>query len=507
MIRYMVKNMMLSDNKTIAVYKTLGYSNKVIIGIYLKLYTSLVFLGGVLGAFFSRLISDAFTRMNYNNLGVTGSGSVLTAGILCVTVIVIFSMLCVYLVVKKTKYIRPMEVFQQTAIKAGKNLKGSKKIISFSPLSMALRMMNRDKKNTVIIVLTCIMSAYCVNFAATAFPMIQGMQEKNYYWIGFDKHDVSMEYTAIDGFDGFIEKVGAMEEVKRIIPTSTDEGLSLAWEPGMADTILSIMLYDSFEDIDMSVLEGRNPRYSNEIAIGNMVAKQLNKHVGDYINVFFHGDKKVSLLICGTFQSFYDLGRSCRLLGSTFTEHGVEFSYSEASIYLKDGYKKEEFLVKANAEFNKQAKFIDRSLKYENIMNMITGPQMQSIGPFMVLALLLGGLNIVAIVYLKNKDSKKTYSIYKAIGYSSHHLMKVNLCYVFLISLGSLLVTIPLFIFAFPKMMVLAMSFLGFKEYVVTYDIGILVLSNLLALLVYLTSGLITSKSLYQNPISDLTCE
>jgi ABC-type lipoprotein release transport system permease subunit len=351
------------------------------------------------------------------------------------------------------------------------------------------------------------MSAYCVNFAATAFPMIQGMQERNYYWIGFDKHDVSMEYTSSEGFDETVQKIVTMPEVQRIIPTTTDTGLSLAWEPGMDDTILSIMLYDTFEDLEMTVLEGRNPRYSNEIAIGNAVAEQMNKHIGDYIDVYFEGDKKMSLLICGTFQCFYDLGRSCRLLGSTLTENGVDFTYSEASIYLNKGYDLKAFLDKANAEYNNQAKFIDRSLKYDNIMNMITGPQIQAIGPFMVLALLLGGLNIIAIVYLKNKDAKKTYSIYKAIGYSSHHLMKVNLYYVLLIALASILITVPLFIFVFPKMMVLAMSFLGFKEYVVTYDVLVLILSNVGALLIYLASGLLTSKSLYENPIADLTCE
>lgn len=507
MIRYMVKNMLLSDTKTIAVYKTIGYQNHSIIGIYLKFYVGLVLLGGVLGAVLSRLISDAFTKITFQNLGVTSSSGVLASGVLCVTIIVLFVMLCVYLVVKKTKTIRPMEVFSSSTIKNQKKQNKSNKSLGFSPFHMALRMIIRDKKNTMIIMLTCIMSAYCVNFAATAFPMIQGMQEHNYYWIGFDQHDVSMEVRSKQDFDTIIDDLKNQKEVKRVIPTTTDKNLSIPWEPGMDDTILSIMIYESFEAIDMAVLEGRNPKYSNEIAIGNSVATQLNKHIGDYLDVYFEGNKKVSLLISGTFQSFYDMGRSCRLLGSTLKENGIDFSYTEASIYIKEGYSLKEFVAKANSQYENQANFVERKYKYENILNMVTGPQSKAIGPFMILALILGGLNIIAIVYLKNKDSKKIFSIYKSIGYSSNHLMKGNLYYVMIIAFSSIIVTIPLFILAFPKVMLLAMSILGFKEYPVTYDVKILILSNVAALLVYMISGMVSSKSLYENPISDLTCD
>lgn len=507
MIRYMVKNMLLSDTKTVAIYKTIGYQNNIIIGIYLKFYLGLVLIGGLLGAALSRLVSDSFTEVTFKNLSVEKSRGVFTSGLVCIIVILLYVMLCVFLVVKKTKTIRPMEVFRSNTIQLHNRKNNSKSVTGFSPLNMATRMILRDKKNTMIIVITCIMSAFCVNFAATAFPMINGMQENNYYWIGFDQHDVSMENISNNGFHEVINSLRKQKEVKRIIPTTTNEGLSIPWEPGMKDTILSIMLYESFEDINMAVLEGRNPRYHNEIAIGNSVAIQMNKQIGDYLDVYFKGDQKVSLLICGTFQSFFDMGRSCRLLGSTLSENGIDFSYSESSIYLNDGYSVEEFVENANVLYVNKAKFVDRRLKYENIMNMVTGPQSRAIGPFMILALILGGLNIVAIVYLKNKDQRKVFSIYKAIGYSSNHLMKANLFYVFIIALVSLLITVPLFILGFPLMMTYAMSFLGFKEYPVTYDVMTLILSNLGALLVYLMSGMVSSKSLYENPIEDLTCE
>lgn len=507
MIQYMIKNTLLSEKKTIAIYKTIGFKNSNIIGIYMKSYLLLVLIGSFMGALLSKFISDSFTRITFRNLGVTNSSNTIVAGIICVAVIVAYVILQVYLVINKTKKIKPMEVFRGESTIKIKRKKGKNYNINFSPLSMALRMITREKKNTVIIVITCIMSAYCVNFAATAITMMKGMADNNYYWIGFDKHDVSADSLDLDNFDEAIEKLRGVKSVDRVVKKTTDVAVSIEWKKGIGDTIISSMVYENFNNMDMPVLEGRNPVYNDEIALGNAIAEKLNKHIGDYIDIYFNGDHKVTLMICGTYQSYYDMGKSCRMIGSTLEKNNIAFRYSEGSVYLKDNYSVREFLKEHSDGFSNTLKLIDRKDKYRNIMNMITGPQMVAIKPFMALALLLGGLNIVAIIYLKNKDQSKINSIYKSLGYSSRHLLKANTIYVLIIAATSILVTVPLFMVVFPKTMVLSMSMMGFKKYIASYDIGVIIFSNLCALIIYIVSGLVSSKSLYNNPIEDLKCE
>ncbi len=507
MIRYMIRNVLISEKKTIAIYKTLGYETLHIIGIYFKAYLLLVFLGSILGIWGSKFISASFTNITYRNLGYVGGSSIRSMGSICVLTIILFVMLQVYLVLRKAKKIAPVEVFRGMKPGAARVRKSGPGTISFSPAAMAFRMIGRDRKNTIMIIITCIMTAYCVNFAVIAFSNMKSMTEQNYYWVGFDKHDVSMESADINRFDDTITKLRALDEVSRVIPNTTDVSVSIEWEKGIGDTILTSMIYESYEGLDMRVLEGRNPRYPNEIAIGNFIAEKLNKHVGDYINIYFNGNQKVTLLICGTFQSFYNMGRSCRLLGAALEEIGVGFSYTEASVYLKDGENADAFVNKYGLAFSGAAKLMNRIHKYESIMNMITGPQMMAIRPFMIISLILGGLNIVAIVYLKNKDNSKINSIYKAIGYPAGHLLLGNMLYILLIASASILVTIPLFIFLFPKTMVLAMSFMGLKEYVVVFDKSVIILGNLGTLAVFLLSGLMSSKALYDNPTNDLKYE
>lgn len=509
MIRYMIKSTLDSEKKTIAIYKMLGYKNGRIISIYLKFYGFLVVMGTVLGSCLSKMISDSFTKNTFRNMGVTSSSSIVSAGILCSGIIIAYAMICVYLLLRVVGNIRPMEVFRNEAAYSGKKQKNAGKVLGFSPIHMAMRMIFRDRKNTCMLVITCIMAAYCVNFAATAMGLLDddNFKKNNYYWLGFDRHDVSFSTTDLRTYEKTVEKLQKEQEVEKVIKTTTRVAVSVPWEKGMGDTILSVMVYDTYENLDMPVIQGRNPTHSDEIAMGSLMAEKMNKQVGDYVDIYLNGTQKVTLLLCGTYQSFYDMGKSCRLLGKTLEEKDVSFQYEEASVYLKEGIEPEEFLKNHGKEYESDGKLIDRVEKYGNILDMITGPQMLAIRPFMVMAILLGGLNIIAIVYLKNMDNRKTQSIYKAIGYSSGHLLKTNITYVFLIALFSLGITIPLFIVAFPKTMVLALSVMGFREYPVSYDITVVIISNLGTLAVYLLSVLFASKSLYDNPISELTSE
>ena len=507
MIRYMIKNLLLTDRTSIAIYKTIGYQNSHITGIYMKLYLVLVIIGSALGSVFSRSISNAFTKITFKNLGITTNNGIWEAGLVCSGIILIYVMIQVFFVIRKTKNIRPMEVFrQEIKIPMSKKSK-ARENMSFSPLSMAIRMILRERKNTAVIVLTCIMAIYCVNFGGTALVMMSEMSNMNYYWIGFDKHQISLEATKKDEFAEKLLEIEQLPETDKIIRSSTDLAVSLPWEKGMGDAVMASMTYETYEDIEMSCLEGRNPKYSNEIAIGNAIAIKMDKNVGDYLTIYLQGDKKVTLLICGTFQSFYDIGNSCRLLGDTWEEQGIAVNYYEAGLYLKEGISEESFFEKYENQFSDSLEMFPREEKYASIMNMITGPQMLALRPFIAMTLILGGLNIIAVIYLKNKDYSIIFSIYKALGYSANHLMKTNIIYVGLIALGSITITVPLFIVFFPKLMAFSMSFVGFKEYPVVYDPMILLISNLLAFVVFMICGMVSSKSLYGNPIEDLTCE
>lgn len=49
MIRYMIRNLLLRDKKTIAIYKSMGYTEGEIKGIYVTFYQFIAVVGSILG--------------------------------------------------------------------------------------------------------------------------------------------------------------------------------------------------------------------------------------------------------------------------------------------------------------------------------------------------------------------------------------------------------------------------------------------------------------------------
>lgn len=127
MIRYMIKGTLISEKKTIAIYKTLGYKNSRIISIYLKFYEFLIVAGTIVGSSLSKLISDSFTKITLQNLGVTSSSNILFDGIFCSSIIIAYGMICVYLLLRNVGKIKPMEVFRNEAVYSGKSKKKLRK--------------------------------------------------------------------------------------------------------------------------------------------------------------------------------------------------------------------------------------------------------------------------------------------------------------------------------------------------------------------------------------------
>lgn len=505
MIRYMIRNTVASDKKTIAIYKSIGYTNKTVLLMYLKLYLLLVLSGSIAGCMMSSVVSNGFMVNVYKNLGGVSQSSALLPSLVCIFVISIFVLLQVYMVLTKLKNIKPVSVF------SGKEELGRKhkEYIStnFSPFGMALRMLFRDKKNTAFILLTCVMSIYCANFGAASFGMVDNMSDNNYYWIGFDEHDVSISAESEERLNSAAARLSKEEEVQKIIKNSHEASIMIPWQEGISNTVIPAMLYETYEDINMPVVEGRNPKYSDEIVVSNLLADALKKSVGDYMEVYITEDKKTDMLICGTYQSYFNMGMGVRILGDIYTENGLPTNYLEASLYLKENTDKTAFIEEYSDKYAEDLKLIDRKDKYKSIIDMICNPQKKALLPFIIFVMLLGGMNIMAVIYLKNIDSRKTNSIYKAIGYSAGHLIKANIWYVTIIAVLSMLITIPLFVKAFPYVMVMAMSMFGFKQYPALYNITYMAAVNISVLVIFGVSCVISSRSLYDNNVSELVIE
>lgn len=510
MIKYMIKHALMQDTKSIAVYKSIGYENKDVINLYMKFYLFLIGIGSVAGILLSPLLSNSFMNAAYTNIGEKSTTRLLVPGAGCFAVIMILSFVQIIFILNKIKNMKPVIALNGREGEL-KTPKKKRKIffkkLRFSPFNMALRTIERDRRNTVLIIITCFLCVYMVNFAASCISLIGQFRTSNYYWLGFDKYDVSLVALDKDTFDKNCEDIKNDPDVEKIIKNNMETGISLKWQEGFGDPALSAKVYKTYDDLQTVLVKGRNPKKSNEVVLGNLIAKKIKKDVGDYIDIYLPGNKKVSMLIVGLSQGFYNMGREARLLESTYKENNVPVELNEASVYLKSGVDKKAFIKKCNNLYKDEVKAIDRTEKYKSITDTIMNPQKAAIKPFAVLVIIMGGLNILCILYLKNARYMKTYSIYKSIGYSAKHLIKMNICYVGIIAAASIVVAVPLFLFSFPRFMVLELSMFGFEQYNVNINPLYIAAANVIMFAVFMIGVLLSSKNLMENHIKELNRE
>ena len=500
-IGFIVKSAMRADRKSIAVYKSIGYTNRRISGIYITFYETIILLGSILGAAMSTAVSSAFMRAAFRNLGIENSVSGILQKLCCVFIISAFAYVMLKIEFIKISKIRPIEILtgNEDSLGSRKLAVRKKDITSFSPAAMAMRMLRREGRKTLLVLLSCVMSVYVINISVTCLENLELISgETNYYWLGIDKHDVTIDNMVdTESFYDICQKLKSNPDIEMITRKHYNMGFAVPYHQS-----INCMLFEDFTDVEMDVLEGRNPANTSEVALGNACLEEFGLEIGDYIDINLDTDHRVRLLIVGSYQGFYNMGRSARLMGGVLDENDVPYDYTSASITLKDGVDKAAFIEYAEKAYGDSVKVVDRLDIYSRIMDMICDPQRSALLPFVMVTIVIGAVNLFYIIYSNNHEKRRTYTIYKSTGYSASHLMKMNLIYIAVIAAASVAIAVPALIWVFPNVMVLAMSGFGFKEYNLVISPVTTALLNAALFALFILIGIISSKDLYKNHIS-----
>jgi hypothetical protein len=183
----------------------------------------------------------------FKNLLEDSRPSLLIPGIICFLVINGVVFLQIRATLSKMKKFKPVAILTNRESNLGmKKLKnhGLTEKLQFSSLGMAIRMLQRDKKNTCYIIATCLLTIYMVYFALACMSNIDLMKENNYYWIGFDKHDVSMSAIKEDEFEEQCQRIAKDDDTKRLIRNNMEVRITIKYQKGSANAIV----YETYED-------------------------------------------------------------------------------------------------------------------------------------------------------------------------------------------------------------------------------------------------------------------
>lgn len=508
-INFMIQNLMITDAKIIAIYKAMGYNSSDILSMYLKFYFFITSAACILGGIASASISDIILSSVFKNMGKVISNNLLVPGIICYLVIVTLVIGMIYRIISKTKKVKPVYALNgmtNSSTKKKKNYKGSLKL-QFSAIGIALRGVMRNRKNSIVILITSIVTVFGINFGVISLDVANTLKDNNDYWLGVDKCDVMVNVTDSNKSGKVEDIIKNDSRVSYVLNSNIATQVTMKWKKGMKLTTMKGFVFDDYSKARLPITKGRNPENGNEVAISSKISKSLNKSIGDYIEIYLGGEKRVNLLITGIFQTYLELGDCCRLTTSVYTDNNYDFNYNYFSIYLKDKKQMNSFIEDMKKKIGGNGNITARTEAFSSIMDMIVTPQKGTIPPVVALVLLVGGINIFCIVILRNTSNEKTNGIYKCLGYSTWHLICSNLYYVGILAVISIIIAVPMIILLYPSIMKVCLSMFGFIKYPVTYNYFHIALANIAVLIAFIISTLISSRSLKKVNVRDLVQE
>lgn len=508
-IRASILDSIAKEYKTIGVYKAIGYSPNTIMNIYMKAYSFIVIIFALIGSLLASIFSNAMLRDNFKIYGVKFNTFEVLPIIITVAFVIILMLSSIYGVIRRTKNISPVEVFRIGM--PVNNKKGTTlKIIEtkFTPISQALRKIFYYKKLSIILFSVLFVCSYVVAFSVINYNDFSQLSEKSSFWFGLDNAQYRIRIKNTKKTPDILDWVKKNNKIKNYVDGALQYGkIVISKDELDGDGALISEVYDTYDNaIKEEVVEGRNPKSENEIAISKKVMEKTHKKLGDYIKIYINGQEK-NLLIVGDYQSMMYVGMNARFLKSTVKSGDNDYVSDEISFNLKDYEDYDRFKKAIKNKFDKDIDVEKGTESFSSILSGSLAPMKAALTPFMMMIVVIGAINVFSIILLMNINSRREFCVYKAIGYSTADLIKGNLFYVLILAIIASIICIPVFSITFCKIMNLIMSTFGIYNYPADIKLGLLAVGLISAIFVYALCTLISSLSIGKVKVQELNEE
>lgn len=326
----------------LGILKSQGFTSGMIRGIYVIQYVLALIIGAVLGIAISVPACMILIRLWMNITCIlTGTGvSFLKCSVLCLLIIII----CVLFIIAVTGKIGDLSPVR--AISGEKsdvhfdsrlNTRIKKRPLSFF---IALRQLNSRRRNYIG---TTLIVALMVFFLVCIIQMVRS----------FDPDKMYVEQKCdilLSNLGGFTFDIS--DEVEEAVKDA-DPGASVhstAMKRITVDGDLFSLYTFLNNDDNYDLLDGRQPKYDNEILVTKNVSENIGKVIGDSVIAAYKG-KKSEYIITGYYQAVNDFG-----LAVSMTREGMEKLVEDTSVYtsyveLSDLSKRDEILAMLNERF------------------------------------------------------------------------------------------------------------------------------------------------------------
>jgi len=243
-----------------------------------------------------------------------------------------------------------------------------------------------------------------------------------------------------------------------------------------------------------TVYEGRYPNHDNEIALSWLISKQLNKDIGDTVEVAF-GQASRSYLVTGLSQSINNMGLEANLTLAGAQQLLPDYEGSLFHVYL-EGVDTADYIESIKEQY---ADSVTEVIDLEETLESQTSVYTSVVFIVMLIILTITILVVVLILYLVIKTMiakrKKEFGILTANGFTSFQLMnQVAMSFIPTVAIGVVIGCLLGYLYT-NSLLALLLSSAGIRNVQFTVNLPLtIVLSVGIIVLAYLVSILVSRR-------------
>ncbi|MGL4773708.1 MAG: ABC transporter permease, partial [Clostridium sp.] len=437
-IKFFIKSNINQEYSSIGTYKSLGFKNKEIMGFYFKCYLFIGIIALVVGVLLGLPFSMVLGRIAMKYCGEYSitldsimASLMVGLGVLGILLFGVFTSL------RRIKQITPVDALRLGERSSREKIKKSLIKNAYSPVSMAINDIFKNKGRSVLTVIIIAVSFYISIMFLNMWHSFNTIEEKSSSWVGVpDGEGIIISNNGTIGKD-ILEYLDNDEYVKSYVYGNSflsldieEKNRGISFKSGWK---MSFNTYDK-EKYGIVYTNGHAPLVLNEIGIGSKNLKGSKFKVGDYITLNIDG-REETFLISGSFDTIHDGG--IQFLNSYFNDDSLNIS---VSVKLKNPKDFDEFKERLEGDMNGYT---------VNTVEDVTGDTKNSIlsimGPLtmviIIVFLMFTLLNILNLTMMNLNAQRRNHGIMKAYGFTTGYIIKKNLFKNLILSVVGLLIS------------------------------------------------------------------
>lgn len=487
------------DYTKLGILKAQGFTTMQMSMVYVLQYTLALFIGSVLGILASipacryliglwKNITGLMSETGVSFLKCTG----LCAGIIALCIVFIF------ISTSKIASISPVRAISgggsEVHFDSRLNVKIRQRPMMFF---LALRQLNSRRRSYIG---TALIVSLLVFFIISIMILTRGLDADELFT------DTTGEITITDTgkFD-----LNNVDEVEKDIQEE-DSGAVINSESYHRMLVegehTAVHAYRTVEDV-FDPLEGRTPRYDNEIMITEFVSERSDKKIGDSVEVSYKGITK-EFVVTGYFQTIWEFGEAVLITPEAMNEMGYS-NINEAYVAVSDESKVQAVIERLNEKYGdilKAEEYTENSTvtTYKKIVNIM----MDSLTYAMDVILISFAAVVVGMVCKRSFiRERRDIGIFKATGFITKILrVQFALRFALIAFIGSALGSVLSMMWS-RKVITYILRIVGLTDFTTEYPPVIFILPAAMICVCFFLTAYISSRRIKTVEVRELIIE